>query len=160
MIDSRKLEDLHPVVESLARRHIASLEAVGIRTLVTSTFRDFAAQDALYAQGRTKPGKKVTNARGGQSWHNYGLAYDIYPMILGKPVWGTRSPSDRKLWDQVGLTGEAIGLEWSGRWTKFPEMAHFQFRDGATLGNMVARTAGGQELLPGWRVDGNGIRKV
>jgi peptidoglycan L-alanyl-D-glutamate endopeptidase CwlK len=160
MIDSRKLEDLHPDVEALARRHIASLQAVGIRTLVTSTLRDFAAQDALYALGRTKPGKKVTNARAGQSWHNYGLAYDIYPMVLGKPVWGTRSPSDRKLWNKVGLMGESLGLEWSGRWTKFPEMAHFQFRDGMTIANAVARHNTKQELLPGWRLDGTGIRKV
>jgi peptidoglycan L-alanyl-D-glutamate endopeptidase CwlK len=38
----------------------------------------------LYAIGRTKPGKKVTKAKGGTSYHNYGLAFDIYPFINGK----------------------------------------------------------------------------
>jgi peptidoglycan L-alanyl-D-glutamate endopeptidase CwlK len=100
--------------------------------LVTSTYRSTAEQNALYAQGRTKPGKKVTNAKGGQSFHNHRLAYDVVPLRNGKPVWGTTG-EDGKLWQRVGELGEAAGLEWAGRWTKFREFPHFQYTGGKPL---------------------------
>ena len=65
MISSRNLEDLHPKIREKAEAHISACKAEGIDILVTCTYRDLEAQDALYAQGRTKPGTKVTNAKGG-----------------------------------------------------------------------------------------------
>jgi peptidoglycan L-alanyl-D-glutamate endopeptidase CwlK len=116
----------------MAAAHIAACKAQGIDLLVTSTYRSTAEQNALYAQGRTKPGKKVTNAKGGQSFHNHRLAYDVVPLRNGKPVWGTTG-EDGKLWQRVGELGEAAGLEWAGRWTKFREFPHFQYTGGKPL---------------------------
>ena len=59
------------------------------------TLRTFAEQDALYAQGRTKGGLKVTNAKGGQSYHNYGLAIDIV-LLIDKDKNGTY---EKASWD-------------------------------------------------------------
>lgn len=132
MISSRRIEDLDPRVQPLARAHIAACEAEGIDLLVTSTYRDEEAQEALYAQGRTSPGRKVTNARAGQSFHNYRLAYDVVPLRNGKPVWGTTG-ADGELWARIGELGEAMGLEWAGRWTRFREYPHFQFTGGNPL---------------------------
>lgn len=129
---SRDLYDLHPTVRAKATAHLMACEAHGIDLLVTCTYRSVAEQDALYAQGRTKPGKKVTNAKGGQSFHNYRLAYDVVPLRNGKPVWGT-SGEDGKLWQRVGELGEGAGLEWAGRWTKFKEFPHFQYTGGKPL---------------------------
>jgi peptidoglycan L-alanyl-D-glutamate endopeptidase CwlK len=129
---SRSLFDLHPDVRDMAAAHIAACKAQGIDLLVTSTYRSTAEQNALYAQGRTKPGKKVTNAKGGQSFHNHRLAYDVVPLRNGKPVWGTTG-EDGKLWQRVGELGEAAGLEWAGRWTKFKEFPHFQYTGGKPL---------------------------
>ncbi len=129
---SRSLFDLHPDVRDMAAAHIAACKAQGIDLLVTSTYRSTAEQNALYAQGRTKPGKKVTNAKGGQSFHNHRLAYDVVPLRNGKPVWGTTG-EDGKLWQRVGELGEAAGLEWAGRWTKFREFPHFQYTGGKPL---------------------------
>ena len=70
MINSRKIEDLHPYVAKLCRAFVAACKKDGIDILITSTWRDNESQNALYAQGRTKPGKKVTNAKAGQSFHN------------------------------------------------------------------------------------------
>jgi len=109
----------------------------GIDLLVTSTYRDFASQTALYAQGRTTPGRVVTNAKAGQSMHNFRIAFDVVPLRFGKPVWGT-SGKDGKLWAQLGAIGESVGLEWAGRWIRFKEYAHFQYTGGLTLADLQA----------------------
>lgn len=135
MINSRSLDDLHPKVKQLAETFIANCKQAGIDVLVTSTYRDGESQNALYAQGRTKPGSIVTNAKAGQSWHNYRLAFDIVPLRGGKPVWGT-SGLDGKLWKQVGQIGKAVGLEWAGEWKTFVEFPHFQYTQGLTLADL------------------------
>lgn len=137
MINSRDLKDLHPAARRRAEAFLAAAKAAGIDLLVTSTYRDAASQQALYDQGRTKPGRKVTNAKPGQSWHNWRCALDVVPMRAGKPVWGTTG-EDGKLWLQVGTLGEACGLEWAGRWVRFREMAHFQYTAGLTLADLQA----------------------
>lgn len=132
MINSRNLKDLLPPVSAKARAFIEACELAGIDLLITSTYRDHASQDALYAQGRSLPGRRVTNARAGQSFHNHRVAFDVVPLRHGKPVWNT-SGADAALWEAIGKAGEAAGLEWAGRWTKFKEMAHFQFTGGHDL---------------------------
>lgn len=132
MISSRKIEDLHPHVQEMARQFVANCKAAGIDILITCTYRDAAEQNRLYAIGRTTPGRKVTNAKAGQSFHNYRLAFDVVPMRHGKPVWGT-SGEDLKLWQRVGAIGVAVGLEWAGNWTRFKEYPHFQYTGGKPL---------------------------
>lgn len=82
--------------------------------------RTFAEQDALFRQGRDLPGKKVTNARGGQSNHNFGVAWDIGVFQNGQYL------DESPLYHQVGNTGKGLGLEWGGDWTSFPDEPHFQ----------------------------------
>ena len=136
MINSRNLSDLIPACKEKAESFLNLAKENGIDLLVTSTYRDNDSQAALYAQGRTKPGLVVTNARPGQSWHNWRCAFDVVPMRNGKPVWGTSGP-DRDLWLKVGELGESVGLEWAGRWTgKLREMAHFQYTGGLTLAQL------------------------
>lgn len=74
------------------------------------------------------PGKKVTNAKGGQSFHNFRVAFDVVPLVNGKAVW-----SDSGLWQHIGKLGKDLGLEWAGDWRTFKEMPHFQFTQGLTL---------------------------
>ena len=137
MINSRKLEDLHPKVKPMVEEFIQKCKDNGIDLLVTSTYRDHESQNALYAQGRTAPGKKVTNAKGGQSWHNWRCAVDIVPLRNGKPVWST-SGSDWELWEAVANIGKSCGLEWAGDWKTFKEYAHFQYTGGLTLADFQA----------------------
>ena len=135
MINSRRVCDLHPAVQRRCNAFLEACAAEGIEVLITSTYRDRESQDALYAQGRTKPGAKVTNARAGQSWHNWRLAFDVVPIRHGKPVWGTTG-DDLALWTRIGLIGESCGLEWAGRWTKMREFPHFQYTAGMTLADL------------------------
>jgi peptidoglycan L-alanyl-D-glutamate endopeptidase CwlK len=137
MINSRDIADLHPAVREKARAFIAACDTAGIDLLITSTYRDFDSQGALYAQGRTTSGKVVTNAKPGHSWHNWRLAFDVVPLRAGKPVWSTTG-ADGAMWAQVGAIGESCGLEWAGRWQRFREMAHFQYSGGLTIADLLA----------------------
>ena len=128
MINSRKLEDLHPKVKKLCEDFIASCDKQGIDILITSTYRDGESQNELYSQGRTKPGRIVTNARAGQSYHNWRVAFDFVPLVFGKPVW-----NDVALFTKCGEIAESVGLEWAGRWNKFKELAHCQYTGGLSL---------------------------
>ena len=133
MINSRDINELHPSVAWLCHNLINKCKEDGIDLLITSTYRDAESQSALYAQGRTTAGKKVTNAKAGQSFHNYRVAFDFVPIVNGKAQW-----NDKALFNRIGIIGENIGLTWSGRWVKFPELAHFQLTNGLTLADFQA----------------------
>jgi len=126
------LDDLLPPVKERVEKFLNAAKAAGIDLLITSTYRDNASQNALYAQGRTKPGKIVTNAKAGQSLHNYRCAVDVVPIVAGKPRWDVKE----EVWQQVGALGKAAGLEWAGDWKRFKEYPHFQYTGGLTLAQL------------------------
>ncbi|MGR8980974.1 MAG: M15 family metallopeptidase [Gammaproteobacteria bacterium] len=133
MINSRKIEDLHPKVAAMCRQFVTECHAAGIDVIITSTYRDHASQAKLYAQGRTEPGRIVTNAKPGQSWHNHRCAFDFVPIINGKPQW-----ADGSLFTRCGRIAESVGLEWAGRWQRFKELAHCQYTGGYKLHQFIA----------------------
>lgn len=129
---SRKLTDLHPKLQPIAEDFLAACAMVDIDVLVTCTYRSNSEQHTLYAQGRTTPGHIVTNAKEGQSAHNFMLngvpaakAFDIVPMRAGKCIWDSHDP----VWDRLGNIGRHLGLNWAGDWTSFKEYPHFQLKD-------------------------------
>jgi peptidoglycan L-alanyl-D-glutamate endopeptidase CwlK len=132
MITSRNVADLLPPVAERCYKFLQLAKDDGIDLLVTCTYRDFEAQERLFAQGRTIPGQIVTWARGGDSWHNWQRAMDVVPMRAGKPVWSVLGTS-RDLWMRVGELGMMCGLEWGGKWPRHPDFPHFQDRTGKTL---------------------------
>ena len=134
MINSRNINDLLPNVKVRVEKFIELCDEEGIDLLITSTYRDNESQEALYEQGRTRPGKIVTNAKPGESWHNYRCAIDVVPLVNGKPNWDGSDP----IWQRIGELGEQAGLEWAGRWRTFKELAHFQYTGGLTLADLKA----------------------
>src|SRR5688500_7735388 len=118
----KRLQQLHPAVASAVRGVIADLAAKGIVVEVVQGLRTFAEQDDLYAKGRTKPGAIVTQARGGQSNHNYGLAADLCPFTAQQPDWDAPMGT----WAAIGASAAAHGLEWGGQWKKFLDKPHVQ----------------------------------
>lgn len=131
-MSSRKITDCHPLLQPMVHDFMRKCEMAGVDILITCTWRSPEEQDELYAQGRTKPGHIVTNARAGQSAHNAvlnglpaALAIDVVPLRLGKPVWGTGG-DDLVLWQKVIKAGEDAGLESASRWTKMREYPHLQ----------------------------------
>ena len=127
---SRDLNELLPVVKEAATRALANIKAAGIDILVTCTGRTAKEQAALYAQGRTAPGRKVTNAKPGQSFHEYGVALDIYPVVNGKIDFAGTHITE---WKKIASYFKAEGFEWAYEWKTFKEMPHFQMTRGHPL---------------------------
>ena len=117
---SRDTRDLTPRAREMAAALIAATEQAGFPVFITSTLRTFHQQDQLYAQGRTAPGPIVTNAKGGRSRHNHGLAFDV--AFVKPPA----ADIFEGPWDEVGAIGRELGLEWGGDWTSFVDKPHFQ----------------------------------
>jgi len=117
----RNIRSLQLVAQPLARRSLAALLASGREAKIISGTRSYEEQNALYRQGRFgNPGPKVTNARGGQSWHNFGLAWDI-GLFQGGQYLTTTAP-----YRQASSVAKIAGLEWGGDWTSFPDAPHYQ----------------------------------
>ncbi len=130
---SRSLSDLHPKAREKALQWIDACKAQDIDVLVYCTYRSAAEQDDLYRIGREIPGKRVTNAKGGQSMHQYRVAWDAVPLIGGKPAW-----SNSELYRRMGEIAESLGIEWAGRWKSMRETAHFQYVEGLKLADFIA----------------------
>ena len=123
--NSALLSTLHPDIKPIAQRILLKCGEQGIELLIVQAKRTVAEQDALYAIGRTRPGKAVTNARGGYSWHNFGRAFDVAIVKDGKPDW-----SDTASYNKVGALGQSLGLVWGG---SFGDSGHFEYHPGLTL---------------------------
>ncbi|CAM2950401.1 M15 family metallopeptidase [Paenibacillus sediminis] len=132
-----KLAGLHPVVLSATQRLIERTYARGIPIVITQGLRTIAEQDALYAQGRTKPGAIVTNARGGESFHNFGVAVDFALLLPdGRTLsWDTLRDGNLDLlpdWSEVVDEAKALGFAWGGDWRSFKDLPHFEMTFGLT----------------------------
>lgn len=116
-----RLNMLHPSIRDAAISAYNECVSKGLNLQITQTMRTFAESDALYAIGRTKPGKKVTNSKAGQSYHNYGLALDFVMIVGGKPVW---SVTDE--WMEVVNIFKAHGFKWGGDWKSLKDYPHLE----------------------------------
>ena len=144
----RMIATLLPHVRPYARALYFKARDNGIAINIISGTRTYAEQDALYAQGRTKAGNIVTNARGGYSNHNFGIAFDIGVFS------GNRYLPESPLYKAVGALGMELGLEWGGNWKTIVDQPHFQLRpawagdmtDRAMLAELRQQTARGEAI--------------
>ena len=132
--DSRSegnIATLLPRVRPFARALIEKAANQGIIIKVTSGTRSFAEQDELFAQGRTKPGKRVSNARGGFSNHNFGIAFDVTIFKGSTDPEKAKTPVfESPVYKAIGALGTELGLEWGGNWKSIVDEPHFQLRPG------------------------------
>jgi len=130
-----KLVRLIPCVKAAAEALIDRSFSAGIPIVITQGLRTFAEQNALYEQGRTKPGNIVTNARGGYSNHNFGVAIDFALLTNdGRAVsWDTKLDGNRNGkadWNEVVTLAKALGFTWGGDWKTFLDLPHFEMTFG------------------------------
>ena len=99
--------------------------------------RTWAEQDALYEQGRTKPGEIVTNAKGGQSNHNFGIALDFGVFKKGRYLDGGTKAEKTVAAAMHRTVAERLAkkhaIEWGGNWTSFKDQPHFEIPTGLTM---------------------------
>lgn len=129
-----RIRTLHPAVIPAATRVFERAYAEGIPVQVTQAMRTIEEQNALYAIGRrgVKGEKVVTNAKGGYSYHNYGLAFDICLIQNGQAVWTVNNQ-----WKRFVQIAKAEGFEWGGDWKDFPDYPHFQMTFGLSINDLL-----------------------
>lgn len=148
---------LHPAVSQQVIDIITKVEqsfplAMAVR--IVQGFRSFEEQAALYAKGRTTPGPRVTNAKPGSSFHNFGLAVD-FAIIRDKDgngtfeelSWDTKADWDKDGvidWQEVVLAFKAAGWSWGGKWRTFKDYPHVEKAFGHPISWFRARYKQGQ----------------
>lgn len=118
------LDSLYPPFAECVRKLLSAAKAKNDTYVITQGMRTHAEQDRLYAQGRTAPGSKVTNARGGQSLHQFGVAADLCFDSSDKP--GLQPDWSHKRYAPIGDYADGAGLEWGGRWSSLKDLPHVQ----------------------------------
>ena len=125
----RGIDKLHPELQVCVNKFLAECKKQGLNVLVTETLRTLEEQEELYAQGRTKPGNIVTNARGYQSPHAWGLAFDFCRNVKGKEYDNTDG-----FFDKVGRIAETMfdnteyDLFWGGDFKSFVDKPHVEMK--------------------------------
>lgn len=140
-VSERCIHSLNLKAQEAARSCLKAIQAAGITARILSGTRTYAEQDALYKKGRFgNPGAVVTNARGGQSNHNFGIAWDIGVFRNGQYL------GDSPLYAEAAKSAMNAGipnLEWGGNWKKFKDLPHFQLSTGLTIGELRQRFENG-----------------
>lgn len=121
----RDITQLHPDLQAKITELIKACDDKGLAIKITECLRTVAEQDDLYAQGRTKPGKIVTNAKGSSysSQHQWGIAFDFCQNVKGKEF-----DNSNKFFNQVGEIAKSLGLGWGGDWTSFVDLPHIYIK--------------------------------
>ena len=127
-ITAQRIKTLHPKFRPVVIKFIQDAEKAGMKLRVTAAYRTCQEQNELYAQGRTKPGNIVTNARCNESMHNFGLAIDVVEIKDGKALWVNPN------WTKIGQLGKSLGMVWGGDFAPISDKPHFEM----TFGNKLA----------------------
>lgn len=137
-VSESRINTLQPVIRDKVRQFINQVEKeTGIRLRVTRALSTFEEQAKLFAQGRTEPGKIVTNANAGESFHNYGLAFDVVEILNGAANWNTD-------WDKIAAIAKRFGFEWGGDFKTIKDKPHFQMTFGNSWQTLLAKYESGK----------------
>lgn len=139
-----------PKTQILARRFLKTAAGFKYNCKIISGTRTYAEQNALYAIGRTISGRKVTNARGGQSNHNFCIAWDVglFHKATGKYLTGA-SAAESKAYRELAerVKSQVGGLEWGGDWRSFKDQPHYQVATGKSLSQVRALFEKGKPFI-------------
>lgn len=125
----RGIDKLHPELQVCVNKFLEECKSRGLDVCITETLRTQEEQEALYAQGRTKPGKIVTNCRGFQSPHCWGVSFDFCRNVKGKEY-----DNSDKFFDKVGEIAKTIfdnteyDLFWGGDFKTFVDKPHIEMK--------------------------------
>lgn len=143
----KAIATLLPAMQRKAREIMALAKsregASGLRVTILSGTRTYAEQNKLYA---LRP--KVTNAHGGQSNHNFGIAIDVGLFLDGKYLTGANHAEDKMYADfAAAVKAKVTGVEWGGDWHSFPDAPHYQLATGKSLTQIRQLFEGGNAFF-------------
>ena len=136
---------LHPIVEEKTNQLINKAEEIGIPIVISDGFRSVESQDVLYEKGRTIEGSIVTYARGGESYHNYGLAIDFVLLndngSISYDLQRDLNGNGEADWFEVVSIGKDLGFSSGADWPRFKDYPHLEYTFDLSI----------RELQEGWR---------
>ena len=142
-----KINQAHPKLrDSMMAAYTEAVAATpgNVHPTVDQVYRTFAESDAIYAQGRTAPGEIVSNAKAGQSYHNYALALDFHLVINGEDSWNVDDN-----WMTVVNVFKKHGFSWGGDFMgSFKDYPHLENRFGHNWSELLAKHNAG-DFIPG-----------
>lgn len=147
----RNVKQLHPRLQKKIQELIKKCEHNGLKIGISECLRSVSEQNALYAKGRSAPGKIVTNVKGSDygSMHQWGVAFDFYRND-GKGAYDNSG----NFFQKVGKIGVELGLEWGGNWKSIKDMPHFQLPDwGSTPVKLKRKYKTPDNFMKGWKKD-------
>lgn len=135
--DAPEETQLNPIVATNTNLLIQRAKAKNIQIIITEDIRTISKQNELYNSGRSTAGLIITNAKGGESYHNYGLAID-YALkdATGNIIWDLEYDGNNNGeadWIEVANIGKQLGFEWGGDWKQFPDYPHLQMSFGLSI---------------------------
>lgn len=159
VVSENRLAMLHPAIRERAfkaYREAVRITPVGVHPYITETLRSFERSNALYNQpwdGKDNDGdgkideadEKVTNARAGQSYHNYGLAIDFVNQVNGLPKWVVDTN-----WMKVVKAFKDQGFAWGGDFKSIKDNPHFEMTFGLSWRTLLQRYNSGQKDKNGY----------
>jgi len=153
-LDERTLKNLttlHNKVQSIFASWISECQilakAYGYEYKAISGNRTWEEQAKLYAQGRTSPGKIVTNAKPGYSNHNFGIAVDMGVFKNGKYL-DELNPKEAEAFHRIAAkSAEKYNIDWGGNWKSFKDYPHFEYKTGKSLALLRQLVSEGKDIL-------------
>jgi len=124
-VTSQRIATLHPLIRTKVYSFIKQCKAKGYNVRITEGLRSFDRQRKLYIQSRLNNKPKVTNAKAGHSYHNYGLAFDVITYHSG-----CKQNINNCIYNTppaVVTIAKSLGFSWGGDWKTFKDKPHFQY---------------------------------
>lgn len=147
----RDIKQCHPRLQVLTAQLIEQCAKAGVPIQIGESFRSAAEQDALYAQGRTKPGSIVTNAKGSSysSQHQWGIAADFY-RADGKGAYNEAGDYFKR----VGAIAKQLGLGWGGDWKSIVDKPHIYLPEwGSGTGTLKKKYGTFEAFKKTWKME-------
>jgi peptidoglycan L-alanyl-D-glutamate endopeptidase CwlK len=134
---------LLPKAQEEARKFMVRAKEFHLGVKILSGTRTYGEQNALYEKGRTTPGPRVTNAKGGQSNHNFGIAFDVGIFDKGHYYTGKTQAEDKAYVELRAFTKNATKLDWGGDWKSIVDKPHYELHTGMSVAEVRGRLEAG-----------------
>lgn len=151
IISINRALQLHPTIRREVQMIIDEIEKgfpSNVKVRIVQGLRTIDEQNKLYAQGRTVPGHRITNSKGGQSYHNYGLAFDFAILYNDKELsWDINYDFDKdgvKDWQEVVQPFKNAGYTWGGDWNSLKDNPHLEKNFGHGWRDLFAKHNSGE----------------
>ena len=144
LLTIERIKSMHPILRDQLKNDYLEINKKlpkYVRLRFTHTYRSIQEQNELYATGRTVKGNKVTNAKGGSSFHNYGLAFDIVILLdndKNATFEGVSYAQDENFMKVVNFF-KSKGYEWGGDFKSFKDKPHFQKTFGKSINDLKTK---------------------